>query len=81
MPNVSTHFQFLKHAGNNPADLTIGKVYKIKRWEGFVFTFLDDVGDERHWTESTATGQDARMYTSSGKVGGVFEINLEKILK
>lgn len=80
-PGISTHFRFLSHRGNNPEDLTVGEIYKIQKWKGDIFTFLDDVGDPRHWTE-ISTGHCATTYMNSGEVGCVmFEINLEKILQ
>lgn len=70
MPNISTHFQILSVGEYVQIDLTIGKVYKIDRWQENAFFFKDDSGDVRGWTEEYAEVKDVSFYT-----------NLEEVLK
>ena len=81
IPGVSTHFRYLSYRGNNPVDLTLGKVYEIIEWKGSIFSFRDDVEDIRTWTEDLDVELAVR-YRNSGNVSCVtFERLLEKILQ
>lgn len=80
IPGVSTHFRYLSHRGNNPVDLTLGKVYEIIEWKGTVFFFRDDGGDKRWWTEDLRE-EAARYQTSGNVVCATFERLLERVLE
>ena len=64
-PGLSTHFRWL----GNPWILTPGKIYKILKWEGDTYFFLDDTGKENTWC-----GQ-YRVVDAS------YETNLKKVLE
>ena len=65
-PEVSTHFRWM---GDSIPCLSKGKIYRILKWDGYFYFFLDDAGDRRRW------------WCQDGVEDISYEGNLEKILE